>query len=558
MDVCAASDWSIGLLAALALGVSFGSAVLTFWTLRQRLFPGRDWFVGANIAMVWWLAAAGFEIAVVDSACKTFAASLAWGGIILLPIFWAGFLSRYVTSSDERLRGRRVLLAFIAPVLAVAAALTNPTHGLFYGPATGTLSDAPGAAVVFDHGPLFFAFAAYLYVFLAFSLWIVARAAFTARGAHRRQFGAFLIITSVPIVANLSYIVGGVTLFGYDPTPFSFAVTLATFAWVIVGAGLFDLVPIAHRRLLAMLPDPVVVIDEAGRIVSANPAALALAGVADEPVGAPLETLPVAGPALAALLGRTCREAGEHPVSLGDPLRNFDLRVVEIGRGRGSTPLGWMLYLRDVTSQEQVAEYLRRALTLSEERLSTITDLHRRLQRQAARDPLTDLHNRRHLDDFLSDALREAVRVRDGGVRRLALAMIDLDGFKALNDAHGHLAGDDVLREFALRLAGAADRDGLAFRIGGEEFLLAMPDLDAAGALDRLAGLRESLAREAFRTRAGPLYVTFSAGLAVAPQDGAAPDPLLQAADRRLYAAKRAGRDQFMAGDAPPSLPRAG
>lgn len=533
-----ASGWSIGLPAALAAGVGLGLVALTFWILRQRWFPGRDWFVGVNLGMVWWLSVAAFEIAAVDPGCKVLGASLAWPGIALVPVFWAGFLSRYVTSSDERLGAGHLLLALVAPGLALAAALTNPAHGLLYGPETGPASDAPGAPVVYDHGPLFFALAAYLYVFLAFGLLVVARAAFAASGAHRRHFIAFLLITSAPIAANLSYIVGGATIFGFDPTPFSFAVTLAIFAWMIVGAGLFDLVPVAHRRLLAMLPDPVIVVDEAGRVVSANPAALALAGLPREPVGAPLGRLPVAGSTLVTRLVGACEGAEHDVIVLGDPPRSFDLQVVAIGRGEGAAALGRMLYLRDVTRQEQIAEDLRRSLNMSRERLSTITDLHGRLQRQAARDPLTDLHNRRHLDDYLRDLTREQRGV-------VSLAMIDLDAFKALNDAYGHLVGDDVLRAFAGRLADAARREGRAFRLGGEEFLLVAPGLDASALAARLETLRESLRADPPVTRAGALPVTFSAGIAASPGDGADPNALLDVADARLYAAKRAGRDRI-------------
>lgn len=547
MSACMASGWSIGLPAALAAGVGLGLAALTFWILRQRWFPGRDWFVGVNLGMVWWLSVAAFEIAAVDPGCKVLGASLAWPGIALVPAFWAGFLSRYVTSSDERLGAGHLPLALVAPGLALAAALTNPFHGLLYGPGTGPASDATGAPIVYDHGPLFFALAAYLYVFLAFGILVVARAALAASGAHRRHFNAFLLITAAPIVANLSYILGGATVFGFDPTPFSFAVTLAIFVWMIVGAGLFDLVPVAHRRLLAMLPDPVIVVDEAGRVVSANPAALALAGLPHEPVGAPLGRLPVAGSTLVSRLAGGAGGSEHEVIVLGDPPRSFDLQVVAIGRGEGATTLGRMLYLRDVTRQEQIAEDLRRSLNMSRERLSTITDLHGRLQRQAARDPLTDLHNRRHLDDYLRDLKREG---RGEGV--LALAMIDLDAFKALNDAHGHLVGDDVLRAFAGRLADAAGRDGLAFRLGGEEFLLIAPGLDAQAVAARLGTLRDSLRSDPPQTRAGPLPVTFSAGVAASPVDGPAADALLDVADARLYAAKRAGRDRIETGQAVP------
>ena len=203
--------------------------------------------------------------------------------------------------------------------------------------------------------------------------------------------------------------------------------------------------------------------------------------------------------------------------------------------------LGQMIYLRDVTARHQSEVNLAAALALSEERLSTISELHEQLREQALHDPLTGLYNRRYLDEFFEREQSRALRDR----LPLALALIDLDHFKQLNDSHGHLAGDEVLRAVAQHLEMNLRSTDAVFRIGGEEFLLILPGVDAAEASQRVESLREQLAGVRLPTRAGALQVTLSAGLALWPEHGHALDELLQAADAALYEAKHAGRNRL-------------
>lgn len=162
-----------------------------------------------------------------------------------------------------------------------------------------------------------------------------------------------------------------------------------------------------------------------------------------------------------------------------------------------------------------------------------------RIQALATRDELTGLLNRRAALDCLRTELRDHSPRRP----RLAVALIDLDHFKRINDGHGHAVGDAVLRCFA-EVAGAQVRagDSLA-RWGGEEFLLIMPGADLAQAASVVERVRERL-REAPMAGLGTgLVVTFSAGLAIC-DDEAGLDRAIDAADRALYLAKERGRDR--------------
>ncbi len=157
------------------------------------------------------------------------------------------------------------------------------------------------------------------------------------------------------------------------------------------------------------------------------------------------------------------------------------------------------------------------------------------LARMAAADSLTGLYNRRRTLEVLQRLLRAANRYQ----RPLVVAMIDLDDFKGVNDRHGHVVGDEVLVAFA-RLLKTLSRDSdCAGRIGGEEFLLVLPESDCDGASRLLDRLREAC--QSLRFSAPGLRVNFSAGL-YSRRPGDAITTLLRHADQALYAAKRQGR----------------
>jgi len=154
------------------------------------------------------------------------------------------------------------------------------------------------------------------------------------------------------------------------------------------------------------------------------------------------------------------------------------------------------------------------------------------------RDPLTGLPNRRAFEEELG---REAARAARAGAP-LAVVALDVDRFKAVNDTHGHAAGDAVLREVGVRIGAAVRAGDLAARIGGEEFALLLPGAGLTGAVELAERLRAAIAAAPVDAGGTPLAVTVSLGCAtLAP--GEPPTALLARADARLYEAKRDGRN---------------
>ncbi len=177
--------------------------------------------------------------------------------------------------------------------------------------------------------------------------------------------------------------------------------------------------------------------------------------------------------------------------------------------------------------------------------------LRRRLRRQALTDPLTGLANRRALHMAADEIFAE------GGERGAALILLDLDGFKPVNDRHGHAAGDRLLIAIGGRLRAHAGEGATVARIGGDEFAILLPGCDAAALDIRASALLAALAPP-FPIDGQPIRIGATAGLAAAPADGLTLLELMRSADAALYAAKPA-RDAapVSAASPPPPLPAA-
>ena len=204
------------------------------------------------------------------------------------------------------------------------------------------------------------------------------------------------------------------------------------------------------------------------------------------------------------------------------------------------------------------AQLSRLLLLLAATVLSTSIVLRARgLRRLSVRDRLTGLVNRGYFDERLA---QEIARARRGG-RPLSVAVVDVDHFKAFNDAHGHPAGDAALCAVAAALRDGVRASDVAARYGGEEFVLLLPDTGTDAAAARLDRLREAIAALEIplprSARTG--RVTVSVGVGSWPVDGDGPDAVVFEADRRLFVAKERGRNRVVgrlrAAPAPPAAP---
>ena len=172
------------------------------------------------------------------------------------------------------------------------------------------------------------------------------------------------------------------------------------------------------------------------------------------------------------------------------------------------------------------------------------SEYHEEIYRLTIFDGLTQIHNHRYLCEFLDREVARSQRHR----RPLSVLMLDLDRFKSVNDRHGHLCGDHILRELSNRIRHTVRREDLFARYGGEEFALVLVESSHEQAVEVAERIRETVEQLPFAFESLPIPVTLSVG--VASTDGETPitaTELLKQADNNLYRAKHTGRNRVVA-----------
>lgn len=278
------------------------------------------------------------------------------------------------------------------------------------------------------------------------------------------------------------------------------------------------------HELLDWMPDGVVVVDADGTIAYANRRAEKITGYSRHQLeGRPIEVL--VPPQLRAAHEAHRRDYAARPAprSMGAAAHDFNVRRkdgtefsadIALGPLRGGARPGVVAVIRDITERRRFESLL---------------------EHQALHDPLTGLANRTLFLDRLKQAIESARRERG----HVALVMIDLDEFKALNDAFGHAAGDKALIKFAARLASGLRATDTAARLGGDEFAWILPGIsDRVGAERMVRTLLRGL-KVRFSNAGRTIVVSASAGMALYPDDGSDVDGLMRRADASLYSAKR-------------------
>lgn len=519
-----------------------GVVITIFLALRTRqlpLFPGRSYFLGMLLAAAWWATAAALESFALLPQSKVLWSELAWPGIVAAPTFWALFIWTYVNGNFKPLQTRWRLALLAMPLATCAIAVTNQSHHLMYAQTTAQISQT-GLQMVYVHGPWFYLATVYLYVFMLLSMVAVVNVLPQASPIYRRHYLGFALAMLFPWIANIGYVTDTVLLFGLDPTPFSFLLMTMVFYWLISQNQLFDLLPVARAVLLDAVPDVVLVLDEEHRIVECNSAAAGLPGIPgmqELSVGSHLHEFPMLNDVLQPLLTQGAKDRFD--IVLGHPERHFELKKVPLSYRRKN--VGLLLMLRDITHRKLGEIKLHDAMADLEAQFETNLQLQQQLYEDAIRDVLTGLHNRRFLDEVKSGLEAECVRNKEP----LAAVMIDIDHFKRFNDTYGHAAGDQVLRTIAEFLQNSIRQSDYVFRMGGEEFLVLLPNTSREQAFIRASNWCKKFAAIKIQLDDDTVSATFSGGIAIYPDDSDSINLLLDLADKALYKAKEAGRNRI-------------
>ena len=218
-------------------------------------------------------------------------------------------------------------------------------------------------------------------------------------------------------------------------------------------------------------------------------------------------------------------------------------------RGRridaGEADQEWIWSYEDVSAEREADQRVQRALDALEravaERTSELQEAQARAQHLADHDALTGLPNRRLLEDRLTQALALSQRNR----MQTAVMFVDIDRFKAINDSLGHAAGDALLKEISLRLVNQLRLGDTICRIGGDEFVVVLPEVKRSSDVAQVAQKVIEQLAQPVPLEARELIVTASIGIAVFPDDGGDAETLIRNADAAMYAAKELGRANY-------------
>jgi diguanylate cyclase (GGDEF)-like protein len=534
-------DWVLTPAAVILCSTAALSLIVFGLAWSRRSFPGGNVFPFIMLAVAEWSLFSGLEAASVPLDWKILWSKLEYVGLVATPVLFLLFAARF-SGRDRWLRGVRQIAWWIPSAAALALVVTNDAHGWVW--ADYLPGPAGSNAVLYVHGPGYFAIAAQIYAFVFAACTLVARSAFHTVAARRRQALTILLASAFPFAAGILYVAGRSPIPAFDLIPVSFFVTGFV---TLAGMGffrVFDLVPVARDALVEQMYDAILVLDSEGRIADANAAAKEFFGITSSDIGQEAGRAIALWPRLG-LDGDTREECQLEVALAGDPPRRVDVRVSPLRETR-QRPGGCFIVLRDITERHATEATLQEANKRLKADVRRIEALQAELKDQAIRDSLTGLFNRRYLDEILPRELARAAY--EGTV--LSVVMIDIDNFKATNDRLGHREGDRLLTILGALLRECTRPGDAACRYGGEEFLLILPGVSSNIALARMDDVRA-----AYSTRLTAVGFdrppTLSAGVASYPAHAQSDDGLLRAADAALYQAKTAGRDQVcVAGNA--------
>jgi diguanylate cyclase (GGDEF)-like protein/PAS domain S-box-containing protein len=521
---------------SIILAASALTTLTVFFIAWQRSAPGSLALKGMLIGMFIWGFSYALSWAFVPLNYKVFWLKFMFFGMTTVPGMFLLFTLR-ITHRDNWVTFRNYFLLFFEPVVILILVWFVP--GLIF--KSVELVTRNGLVVLeIERGIGFRVSTAYSYLVIFLSFYILVVSYRHANTFFKRQYRLILAGSILPF--GLSFFTQATSdkVSDLDMSAISFGISGVFYAYAILRHQLMDLVPVARSRLIENMSDGVLVIDAQGRIVDINPAMKTF--LEDEPasfIGRNiLDVITIWNDSTEHLLnGLETRTEMRLP---NLPSRYLDLRV---------TPLydddkilsGRLIIFRDVTDRKEVEKDLRYAMDRMQTQLIEIGLLQSQLREQAIRDALTNLFNRRYLEETLEREMARAARE----VYPLCIVMMDIDHFKKVNDTYGHEAGDLVLKTLADLVKSQSRQGDFVCRFGGEEFVLVMPNINIEVARERVTSLHKSI--ESLNIPFGHfnLNITMSMGISWYPKHGETKENLIRAADKALYSAKNRGRNRI-------------
>lgn len=505
------------------------SAVTAGYVVRRRHAVASRSLIAILVFAAIWALFYGLELMANDPDTKQMLGNIKYLGVVFVPPSWLVFTIRS-TGRGRWVTIRTVVLLLIEPVLVLGLLAIPSTQELVRYYPEPPLDPFP----IVKTGPLFWINAIYLNLltFTATALFLITLSRHTPQYRRQRSWLAFAFL--LPWVPNVSHNLGIGPLALVDLTPVALSISGPIMVWGFFRSRLLDLAPVARRHIVDSMPDGVLVLDAFLRVVDHNPASDLLLNLnGHDPIGIHIaQLLPSLAaslqyPAISGPYRMSIPQILDEDKALETPARILEVEATSLDGDTtpsyGRSP-GYLLIVRDAT-----------------ERLAN----EERLQRLAHHDALTGLPNRKLFAERLEFALARGRRHN----HNFALLFIDLDRFKVVNDTLGHETGDVLLQQVADRLQHCLRQEDTLARIGGDEFIVLIANIDHKNDAQVVANKLLNALECPFHVNEQILNVTASIGVSRFPTNGTNAHQLMTRADSAMYLAKAEGKNRVHLAD---------
>ncbi len=511
----------MGIQLFITLCLIFSSTILgalIFYALRNFEVPGAKAYLGLMISIVLYCLGYALEINQTTETGLFFSLRIEYWGISFLPAFWLLLAVRYAGYEVGWPRWFYAAL-FAVPTATVVLMNTNSLHHLYYSSFYVDTS-GPFPMAGFDKGIWYHVNIFYMTICFFVGNLLFFRMMMNSAGRTRKQAATMFFTSIIPWTGNFVY-QSGLAPYHIDIVPFTFFLVGPLFALAIFRFKMFDFVPIARHVVFDFMYDPVLVVDATGRLADYNRAAeTILPGLSSQMIGNELRQILQDHPNLEDYLLPPYRAQEEIRLGKGTPSLVFQLSVIPI-IGTQQREEAYVLMMHDISRQKLLLDTF---------------------QEQARMDALTGIYNRRYFMELGLKSLQHMSRYGHA----FSLGIVDLDHFKSINDEHGHLVGDDVLRAAAQLFAEVLREEDILGRYGGEEFIFFLPETSPKVARTVAERLRRALVKMEISSKGQPIHIAASFGITGYEQatPGLSMKDLCKKADEALYLAKNKGRNR--------------
>ena len=491
------------------------SLVLLGYIWQRRATQGAVPLLAALAAVFLWSIGYIFEYTSSDLGIKLFSFNITYLGSTTIQVAVLLFALQYCGLSKLITR-KRILLLAVIPAITILLQWTKEYHTLMYNNISMN-PDGPFLLVTKEYGHWFWIDWIYNYLLLGTSIFVLARRIFQRPHLYTRQIIYIVLMITIPMAANMLYITRVIPIPHADWTPATLSISTIFIALLVFNRQLFDVIPIARESLIETMNEGFIVTDCKGFVVDFNNSAQKI------------------------ITGKDTLVIGNQlPSSLTSQLNlNYSTVIdttVEVMTHKKDEHCYYIVNVSPVYSKKHKHVghlFIFHNITERKQTENLIKNL-------AYFDQLTTLPNRYLFHDRATMAIEHANRYN----KKVAIAMLDLDEFKDLNDSFGHEAGDKVLQEVAIRLMSAIRKMDTVSRFGGDEFIFLLTEITDDTIIANIVGRIANNMTRNFRYKGNSITIPFSIGIAIYPDNGSNLDELIRNADLAMYQAKQSGHNR--------------